>query len=226
MNCSIHLEKTNSRKAQFFSCAYAESYENIATYGLVITARCDAAQNKAPIYNFVPVVRLTDWILRDGAEIILQREMQDLLNRKKSILRQANISESLLDSKTTDEILQLQLIPMAAVDKKIAVKAKEYKEFSNREVRIKKALDLWDNEILTEEIKLSRKTLDQVIQELASNRLVGHYLLREMPSLYNDKNGDYVALLREIHHIKKSYSKKNHYWISERTYSNPKHTRR
>jgi hypothetical protein len=39
-----------------FSCASAEDYPDCLVHGLVITARCDIAQSKVPIFNYLPVV--------------------------------------------------------------------------------------------------------------------------------------------------------------------------
>ena len=56
-----------------FSGAVAEDYNGCETFGLVITARCDVANDKAETYNYLPVVRLNDWIHRDGRLILGER---------------------------------------------------------------------------------------------------------------------------------------------------------
>lgn len=58
--------RENETQGTVFSCAYAEDYTDTSVYGLVITARCDAAQDKAPIFSYIPVVSLPDWVLCDG----------------------------------------------------------------------------------------------------------------------------------------------------------------
>ena len=45
-----------------FTCAAAEDYGGCNVHGLVITARCDVAQNKAAVFNYLPVVSLDDWV--------------------------------------------------------------------------------------------------------------------------------------------------------------------
>lgn len=73
-----------------FSCAYAEDYPETTSYGLVITARCDAAQDKAPIFSYIPVVPLDDWILCDGASIAMDRIHADCLNTLRNHLKSAS----------------------------------------------------------------------------------------------------------------------------------------
>jgi hypothetical protein len=45
-----------------FSCAVAEDYRACTTRGLIITARCDVANDKVRTYNYLPVVPFSDWI--------------------------------------------------------------------------------------------------------------------------------------------------------------------
>lgn len=81
-----------------FSCAHAEDYLETSVYGLVITARCDAAQDKTPIYSYIPVVSLHDWILRDGANVAMDRMHSDCQSILRSALKDAALSESLLET--------------------------------------------------------------------------------------------------------------------------------
>ena len=113
-----------------FSCGYAEEYEGVAIYGLVITARCDAAQDKAPIYSFVPVVALKDWIMSDGAQIIIERSILDHQNTRKNILLGIDLSASLLKTKTPDEIVAGHLQHKLASDRRFESKLNQFKTSS------------------------------------------------------------------------------------------------
>jgi hypothetical protein len=203
------LPKSNQfTQGTIFSCAHAENYGEKSAHGLIITARCDAAQDKAPIYNFIPVVSLDDWLLRDGAEIILQRALLDAFNGKKNIIVQAGFSESLLRTKTSSEILEGVLQPRVDVDKKFEPKMRQFMAFDGEIEKIEKSLSTWDDDLIKDRLKNSSKHLDSVIKELSGNRLLGYYLLRQMPTLYGDNGGNFVALLREIHHIPNAIAKK------------------
>ena len=89
-----------------FSCAYGENYKNIPVYGLVITARCDVAQEKTPVFSYVPVVSLASWILVDGAALVLDRVKADCLNTIRNFLKAEKLSDSLLNSHSPDAIYE------------------------------------------------------------------------------------------------------------------------
>lgn len=191
-----------------FSCATAENYPTQSVSGLVITARCDAAQDKAPIYNFVPVVALTDWIVADGGQIALERAVTDCENSLRNILSQAGLSETLLKSKTPLEIHDAHLAKKAEQDRKWVQKCSSFLDLAKTRSELHSALNL-DNRIEKQRLLLlSKKIVDMVVRELASNRLLGHYLLRGVPNIHDETVGDYVALLREIHHIPSPIAKR------------------
>lgn len=191
-----------------FSCATAENYPNHSVCGLVITARCDAAQDKAPIYNYVPVVSLTDWIVADGGQIALERAVADCENSLRNILSQAGISDTLLASKSASEIHDTHLIKKVGQDRKWAAKCSDFLELAKSRSELRIAIDS-DNRIEKQRLLTrSKKFVDTVIRELAGNRLLGYYLLRGVPNIHNEAVGDYVALLREIHHIPSPMAKK------------------
>lgn len=183
-----------------FSCGYAENYADTSSYGMVITARCDAAQDKAPIFSYIPVVTLDDWVLHDGASIAIERVHADCLNTFRNYLKGASLSESLLETKGINEIYESHF------------KSKEAdKSWSSRCVKFKASIDTFlvnqkfrAQTGASEERRLhlvaNAAKVDAVINELAGNRLSGFYLLRDMP-LLSGSTANCVALLREIHHI-------------------------
>lgn len=185
-----------------FSCAYAEDYPDSPVYGLVITARCDAAQDKTPIFSYIPVVSLHAWMLHDGANIAMDRLRADCQGNLRKALKDASLSESLLEPKSMDEIYETHF------------KSREgEKAWAPRCVKIRATMDTYmRTQSLRSEFhrKEERKnhlisqpsTVDVVVKELAGNRLAGFYLLRDMPSLSGGE-ANFVALLREIHHVPK-----------------------
>lgn len=201
MNISMFDDPRENEFTQgtVFSCGYAEAYQASSVYGLVITARCDAAQEKAPMFSYIPVVSLQDWILSDGASVITERIGADCLNTVKNYLKAEKLSDSLLATKSLDEIYETHFRHLEG-DKgreKMCVKMKTTIE----------AFKSNDNIVGTSTVEQRRQhlikypaTTECVIKELSKNKLSGFYLLRDMPVLDGTK-GDFVALLREIHHI-------------------------
>lgn len=194
-------KKNQFTQGTVFSCAYAENYCHLPVYGLVITARCDAAQKKVPIYSFIPVVPLRNWIFKDGSEIILRRYIADQVNTQENLLEALSLSTSLLKTKSASEIIEGALKPLQTADKRLTGKVQKFIEASKAISAAEEALSDGKASKLQPQLTKASKQLDQVIKELSGNRLIGHYFLRSMPSLYDTAPQDYVALLREIHHI-------------------------
>lgn len=80
-----------------FCCATAAYYTGCQVYGLTITARCDIAQNKYSILNYLPIVKLGDWFLRDGLDILSEQEIAYQYGKLKGMLRQANLDPILIN---------------------------------------------------------------------------------------------------------------------------------
>lgn len=194
------------RKDQFtqgtiFSCAYAENYSDIPVHGLVITARCDAAQKKVPIYSFIPVVSIRDWMFRDGAEIVLRRQIQEQNNNLENVLNALELSSSVLRTTSMDEIIKNLLNPLAETDRRAVAKIQKFKDSAGLIAKSEAALGSAQMERLRDALSGAAKIVDQVLKELAGNRLTGHYLLRSMPTVYGAESENHVALLREVHHV-------------------------
>ncbi|WP_286138214.1 hypothetical protein, partial [Methylomonas methanica] len=81
-----------------FTAACGENYPTKPVWGLCITARCDVAhENKAQVFNYVPIVRYDDWLLVDGGRIILDRIYTDLLNTAKNAIRSIEKSDTVFN---------------------------------------------------------------------------------------------------------------------------------
>lgn len=183
-----------------FSCAYAENYAGKIVHGMVITARCDAAQRKVPIYSFIPVVKLNDWVFRDGADITVRRIVLDAENSLENLMEDLGVSLTVLRTTPPTEIVEKLLRPLAEKDRKIETKIKKFEAAVKIVSESEAALASGKNDLILEVLRKSPKIFDKVIKDLAENKILGHYLLRAMPSIEEDAC-DYVALLREVHHI-------------------------
>ena|ERR1035437_6615957 len=88
-----------------FTCAVAEDYAGCETYGLIITARCDIAHEKARAYNYLPIVTLDDWLRRDGRIILAERLRSDAMEKMEKLLKHNSFAESILTTQTPRLIL-------------------------------------------------------------------------------------------------------------------------
>lgn len=190
-----------------FSGAKAESYADKPVWGLCITARCDMAhEKKTDIFNYIPVVRYEDWLLDDGAKIILDRILNDLEARFKVKLKNCEKSESVLEAYAPRTIVDIlfpetdgkqkkdrdYLLDLSAAMEKIKM------------VRISLPANL---DSLKNCLEGARKIFDSFVKELFSNQLSGYYFLSNVGDTEFESAFGYVALLREIHHIPRQTAK-------------------
>lgn len=168
---------------------------------MVITARCDAAQRKVQIYSFIPIVSLKSWILKDGAEIILARQLSSIKNSQAALLETMEISPTVMRTMPAQDVIRDLLKPIATSDRKNVARVDKFEKFQCQVEEIQRALTSLDIDSLRAAMSQCGKVTEQVIKELAGNRLLGFYLLRDMPTLYGEHPEHHVALLREVHHI-------------------------
>lgn len=184
-----------------FSCAHAENYPVTGVLGMVITARCDAVQDKVPVFSYVPVVSINRWMLHDGASIVLERIEADLINTFLNYLRDFSLSESLIKSHGLSVIYDAHF--------------KKYEEERTKKSKCEKIKSIIENIEECRYVKGNPKEVDRltsilrkfdekvtsVVRDLTDNKLSGYYLLRNLTSLDEEDGTDFVALLREVHHM-------------------------
>lgn len=190
-----------------FSCATAEDYENCNVHGLIITARCDIAQSKAQIYNYLPVVQLDDWIHRDGRIILCERLIKSTLGKIKAVLRAAGYSESVMQTETPAAILET-LFPETEEKQKAKVREQFRTLLENLEqLNACEESPPLDGRIVQIADRYSSER-DTLIKELAAQKLNGYYFLETVTS--ENKPTGYIVLLREVRHIPRELA----YWIA------------
>lgn len=178
-----------------FSCALAERYENTSVFGLTITARCDVAQEKYHILNYLPVVSLADWLQNDGLDIMIDRERKEVMGNIRSIMKEASVSLSLIDA--------VGLISIAETHFSISASTKAEKARNERfSKQVARYTDLESAALSGREICLSwfRKNspprIKELITELSKHILQGYYFLEQLQ--VDEEPIGYVALLREV----------------------------
>jgi hypothetical protein len=190
-------------QGSIFSCAYAENYPKTMVYGIVITARCDVANQKTPTYHYIPAVSLDAWLMNDGAELIIERAEHEQMNAIENLFLQNNISHSLLKTKSIEEIITI------TIEKKLAageLKPKTANGLTNALQELQSIRGLRESASPIEELKRSKRAMQKatdLLNELRRHQLAGFHYLPKLPDLSEIGKGNYVALLREIYHIPK-----------------------
>lgn len=182
-----------------FAGGVAPGYEECDTFGISITARCDAANDKVSTYNYLPVVALDDWLHRDGKQILARKLKADSLGGLANLLKECGYSTSILETESP-EVIVAQLFPPKATDKKIAAARKKAEPILAKFTLAQRAEQSSPRDRVCVEIRTNHlKVVSGMIDDLVRHKLPGYYFLDCV-----DVNGDdrgYVVLAREIQAI-------------------------
>lgn len=187
-------------QGSIFTCGLAEDYPECRALSLIITARCDIAQKKAPVFNYLPIVSVDDWLHRDGRIILCDRLSKSVLGSMKGVLKQAGHSDSVLETESPVSILD-KLFPEG--DGKAKKLREQFKKLVDQRDRIETCENsLPKDHTIVELGELFRGERNALLNELTSQRLNGYYFLPNVED--GGDNKGYVVLLREVRHIPRS----------------------
>jgi hypothetical protein len=183
-----------------FNCATAFRYPEKKVFGVTITARCDVAQSKYRLLNYVPCVSLEDWFIVDGLEILKEREIDDAKNTIKSVLERAKISLSLIDSVPLEAIAEKNF---PAHDRSLD-KPKNTLSACGKRLSEVQQLENRPTELFDWFKKNSQKSIRAIVKELFNHKILGYYFLERINT--SDELAGYVCLLREATSLSKEIS--------------------
>lgn len=176
-----------------FSCATAQAYQGSVVSGLIITARCDAAQDKTDIYNYLPVVDFDSWLFRDGTEILIKRLKADSDNSMRKALEDGGLHASIVDTLDHD-LIEAELDRIETKQAKVIAA-----RFRKARHQLMEVADCEAKLIYEINKSLSANYINQsksIIKELLSNSLIDfHYIEGCQP---NEISDGYVIRLREV----------------------------
>ena len=201
-NAVMYIEKPvlgQITQGTIFTAVTAESYSDVPVWGLCITARCDVAhENKTRVFNYLPIVRYEDWILEDGAYILIERIWSAIFGKAKEFLAQKGKSISVLDSYSPIEIAK-KLFPNAGDTKDLD----RFLDIGSKLAKISEARESipLSKKFFSEIAALDRKISEKTIKELWVNQIQGYYFLPSIGETEHSSPCGYVVLLREVHHV-------------------------
>lgn len=178
-----------------FSCAAAERYEDTNVFGLTITARCDVAQEKYHILNYLPVVSLADWLQNDGLDIMIDRERKEVMGSIRSIMKDASVSPSLIDAVGLIAIAENHF-PIGTLTKAEKARNERFSKHVTRMTDISSASLSGRDACLSWFRKHNPSRIKELITELSKHTLQGYYFLEQLQ--VDEEPVGYVALLREV----------------------------
>ena len=184
------------RQGTVFSSFKFKNYEDCLCYGLVITAQCDLAQEKVDIINFLPVVNIKDWYLREFSQILIKNFQNELNQKFTDILKLLGVSETLLIIKSKEEIFEF-LKSKHGQDKKLKNHLNKIEEIigntSYLDSITEKSVLTWDE--FYKLVGINMKTSEKTYQKFVKQELSGYYFI---PSLNIDIKDGFVVILRYV----------------------------
>ena len=163
-----------------FCCARAPRYNACHVHGLVITARCDVAQRKYPVLNYLPVVSLPDWLRHDGLDILIDDELSTQNGTMKSMLREANISPSLVSSVSLETIAEVHFRTDQGTRNQIrlAIRFREHITLIEEFNSIQETSNI--DELFSWFCKIRPGQVKSLIQRLNRHAVLGHYFFETL----------------------------------------------
>jgi hypothetical protein len=171
----------------------SENYESCDVYGLIITARCDVANGKAPIFSYIPVLPYKEWVMKDGAEIIASRISANSAGEMKKIIKSAGLAEEILETISISSISQ-HLEKDSSKDGKS--RAKRFHENVVKKTAADEHLSTGNLESAHKLVKENTGLYHGLVKELVGNIVADFHYLDQIE--FGKESAGYVALLREI----------------------------
>ncbi|MGN8159956.1 hypothetical protein ACS8YF_14940 [Salinisphaera sp. SWV1] len=186
-----------------FTGARAENYEGKQVFGIVITARCDVANKKVRLINYLPVVNFTDWLFFDGRIILSERIKNSAIGKAKNCLKTIDIDPELVSGVNLSSI---RAAHFSTADKRVK-KQGEIFDDAREEIRLCNETLKGDSEKYTRLLEEKAKDLTSLTRELVDHRLSGYYFLDSLDTS-GEENDGYVVLLRQVNTLP--------FWLAEK----------
>ncbi len=191
-----HPPRQSFTQGLLFGGGVAHGYEGCDTFGISITARCDASNDKVYTYNYLPVVALDDWLHRDGKQILARKLRSDSLGALENLLKKYGYSTSIIETESP-EVIVTQLFPLDSTDKKISAARKDAEPILAKFVLAQRAEQSAPQDHVCAEIRTNYpKLVSGMLDDIVHHKLSGYYFL-DCVDVYGDDHG-YVVLIREI----------------------------
>ncbi|UWQ77488.1 hypothetical protein [Leisingera sp. M658] len=147
--------------------------------------------------NYLPLVKLKDWLRRDGLDILVEQEKSEQDGNLKAMLRQGGVSDALATAITLEEIEKTHFPTdqgnkgQRKLSEKFAGYVAEVREFESiASDEDFEALFSWFS-------KNRKKKIEEIVRRLSRHGVLGHYLLERIATEDSHDTG-YVCLLREV----------------------------
>lgn len=194
MCCACPIDKIT--QGSIFNHALNEDFESGGNLGMLISARCDLANNKAPKYSYLPVISLKNYISYYTVAKLLVEQRSEELNKIKNLIKSEKESPDTVDLYGAE--VSVEKLIVNPKNKEKAVKClsiiSSIEQLQNTE---------WLDHKREDYSLIPEKKFKLELKNLSENKTEGFFLIDEVVDHNNagESLGPHVVLLREIHHI-------------------------
>jgi len=194
MCCACPIDKIT--QGSIFNHAFNEDFECDDDLGMLISARCDLANNKSPKYSYLPVITLKNHISFNIVSKLLTEQRSEEINKIKSLIKTEGENPATVDlygaRKSVEKLISKE---------KNRVKADLY--LSNIDIIEQLKTKKWSEYQQSDFSIIPEKKFKSELKNLAENKTEGFFLIDEVIDHNDAKNplGPHVVLLREVHHM-------------------------
>ena len=163
-----------------------------SVWGVIISARCDIANAKAPVYYYLPIVKWEDFKKIELPDIIIENAINSEKKSLKKALLKANLSDSIVD------------INLEVADRKTLIENIQDKNQRNNLQKKFQHLDSLtncDRKNTNALLELCKDTINNIFTDLSENKNASYYLIEDKDT------GVLVVRLRELRRISPHFMK-------------------
>lgn len=184
----IYIEPAigNITQGSVFNGAISQKYEGYNVLGVIITPRCDIAQQKVPYYYYLPIVSFEDWKKVEFPSLYVAKFEKETLSKLRSELKREKISESLVGLYDSAAILDILSQKRMKIGKSLE---KALKQLSALEQYNKKKIKL------SELVTLYEGPKKEIFKEIVANKNLNYYLLEDNEGSFS------IIRMRELNRL-------------------------
>ncbi|EKG46087.1 hypothetical protein VCHC50A1_3440 [Vibrio cholerae HC-50A1] len=169
-----------------FNCAYSELYKKSEILGLIITARCDIANDdKVKFYNFIPVVPFDVWREVELVSILKKRLLKSLNFEIENLIIKAGFSIGNLNTYGYEEVYK-------NIIKNNKLKPKELSRLDNANMKHDCLNNV--NSSYSSLIHFFKNDIEKSVIDIIENKNADYFFIDDVSGY-----GSVIARLREIH---------------------------
>lgn len=176
------------QQGDIFNCGKAKEYGGKLVYGLIITPRCDISNSKVSDLHYLPLVKIEDWLEKEGLFLFLSQVRAKLSSKILNIFSTYKIEPSILQTTEISRIIEVFAPIMKPKDAGLFKNLlKDLQVVENNRATPNKSE--WKS-LLTD----NRKELQNIITEIMQFKRKEYYLLED----WENTSALYVVIMREI----------------------------